>query len=502
MVARQGLSARLIRVYGFFRKEISSVLRQPRLLLTLIVAPFLILLIFGLGYRQSPPAFRTLLVLANNEAELVDEQNLGEAFAESIEVVGTSTDPDEARRQLAEGDVDLLIIAPEDPLATIDDGERANFTVVHGEVDPVLRSSIALVAESSVAEINRRVISDVVGTAQSESEDLESVLATMQESASVLVSALESGDREAAVATNEQIRGDLQLLETRSRLTDILLLSGAGSAIADDARHISSLEEGLDQAQADDPETALEGARNFETAVGELRDQIGSAQTIDADVLVSPFAVEVEQVNEVPWRVSLFYAPATIVVLIQHLTLTFAALSLVRERQLGLTEVFRASPLGSGEAVAGKYLGFGAISLTVAAGLTAAMLGFGVSVSGSWTSYLVVMALLVLASLGLGFVLSGLSKTDSQAVQFAMIALLLTIFFTGFVLPLDQLAGPVQIVSYLIPATYGIEAFHDIIFRGVAANPWIIAGLAAYALVTAVGAWFVVRRDVASVGQA
>jgi ABC-2 type transport system permease protein len=163
--------------------------------------------------------------------------------------------------------------------------------------------------------------------------------------------------------------------------------------------------------------------------------------------------------------------------------------------------VFRASPLGPGEAVTGKYLGFGGLSLVVAGLLTVVMIGFGVRVGAHWPTYALIMALLVVASLGLGFVLSGLSNTDSQAIQYVMIVLLVTIFFTGFVLPLDQLAGPVHIVSYLVPATYGIRALHDIIFRGVAADPLMLAGLIGYAVITALGAWFVVRRDVAAAGQ-
>ncbi len=107
--------------------------------------------------------------------------------------------------------------------------------------------------------------------------------------------------------------------------------------------------------------------------------------------------------------------------------------------------------------------------------------------------------LLILASLGLGFVLSGISETDTQAVQYSMIALLLTIFFTGFVLPLEQLAAPVQVISYLIPATYGIQALHDVVFRGAVPGPLILGGLAAYAAAMATAAWFVVRRDVSLV---
>lgn len=503
MAAKQGFVASLIRIYGFVRKEVASVFRQPRLLLTLIVAPFLILLIFGLGYRQDPPPFRTLLVVQSQEAQLAaDSEDLNEAFGRAIDLVGTSTDVEEARRQLEDGDVDLLIVAPDNPRSALDAGERASFTVVHGEVDPVIRSSIALVARSSVDEINRRVLSQMVAEAQTESEELEAVLAEMEESSATMVTALENGDRDAATQANQQLREDLRVAEAGTGRTEDLYASVDQSLGAEPGGDVGSMGESLDQAQSDDPDTALEGARTFQARLGELQQRLGTAQSLDPDVLVSPFTVEVEQVNDVPSEVSVFYAPATIIVLLQHLALTFAALSLVRERQLGLTEVFRASPLGSGEAVTGKYLGFGGLSLAVAGLLTAVMFGFGVRVGDYWPTYILVMTLLVVASLGLGFVLSGVSKTDNQAIQFVMIVLLVTIFFTGFVLPLDQLAGPVHVVSYLVPATYGIQALHDIIFRGVAADPLMLAGLIGYALLTAVGAWFVVRRDVAAAGQA
>jgi len=53
----------VIRSLAFFRKDLFEVLRQPRLLLTLILGPFLILLAFGVGFVPDPPAWRTVLVV-------------------------------------------------------------------------------------------------------------------------------------------------------------------------------------------------------------------------------------------------------------------------------------------------------------------------------------------------------------------------------------------------------------------------------------------------------
>lgn len=498
MAGEQGVRASIVRTFGFFRKELFSVFRQPRLLVTLVLGPFLILLIFGIGYRENPQPFRTLLVLGNEEARLAaDQADLGEAFGGSIDLVGTVTDPDEGRRRLEAGEVDLLIVAPEEPLAALDSGEKAVFEVVHREVDPVLRTSIDLIARLSVDEINRRVLAEVVGTAQQESEQVEQPLTTLREGSDRLVVALEEGDEDAADQEIEAMRADLAEAEETSTGSDDLYASVADALGTTEGQIFDRVASQLEAIESggSDGET-LDEARALNETLDQLETRLGRAQELEPELLVSPFGVTVTQVNDVSRSPGIFYSPGTLVLLVQHLTLTFAALSLVRERQLGLTEVFRVSPLSTTEALIGKYLGFGAIAASITALLTLVLAVFGVGIGGSIAMYAVVMALLILASLGLGFVISGLAKTDSQAVQYSMIALLVSIFFTGFVLPLERLAEPVQVVSYLIPATYGIDALHDLIFRDSPVQPFLLAGLVIYALVLGAGAWWMMRRDV------
>lgn len=493
---RQGLRASLIRAFGFFRKETLGVFRQPRLILTLVVAPFLILVIFGLGYRQEP-RLRTLLVVPSQDARLVvEEEELGELFTGNIDLVGTSTDESAAREMLASGGVDLLVIAPEKPLDSIAEGEQAIFQVVHGEIDPVLKSSIRLIARLSVDAINRRVLADVIGVAQEEAAEVEDPLGSVRETTSQLVEALESGDRDEAGRQAAQLRDDLDAAEAGSQQTGDLFASIAAMLGTTETAMLSSIREDLEDVESEDLDTAMQAARELEGSLIELEEGLISARQLPPGLLVNPFRAEVEEAHQAPSQPGIFYSPATIVVLLQHLAVTLAALSMVRERQLGLTELFRASPLGSGEALAGKYLGFGLIGLIVATGLTGAMLSFGLTVRGSLLVYAGAMVLLILASLGLGFVLSGVSETDTQAVQYSMITLLLSIFFTGFILPLEQLVPAVRVVSYLIPATYGIMASHDVVFRGQAAEPMALGGLVIYPLLMALAAWWIVRRDV------
>jgi ABC-2 type transport system permease protein len=237
-------------------------------------------------------------------------------------------------------------------------------------------------------------------------------------------------------------------------------------------------------------------AREIETALGDLRGHLDRAQSLDPELLVSPFGAEVEQIASTPPQPAIFYVPGTLILLIQHLGVTFAGLSLVRERQLGLTDLFRVSPLTVSEALTGKYLAFLIMAGGVAAILTGTMFLFGVPTPFSALGYVLVLVFVILASLGLGFLISAISRTDSQAIQYSMTVLLVSIFFSGFILPLEQLIPPVRALSYLIPGTYGVAALQDLLFRGVTVETWLAAGLVAYAALLAVASWWAVRRDV------
>lgn len=495
MSLEQGFLGRLIRTFGFTHKELLSVLQQPRLVLTLVVAPFLILLLFGLGYRETFPPFRTLLVLGSEQSGLAaDREELSEAFTDSIALEDVTTDLPEAHRRLQTGDVQLLIVAPEEPLAALDRNEKAIFTVVHTEVDPVVRASIALVARLSVEELNRRVVADVVGTAQKESQQAEDPLAGMRDEAGALVEELEEGDRSGAQDRIIRLREELTAFSESTDSTADLYSSVGAALGAGGVEAVAALSDRLDEAENGDEETSLASARELEATIADLESSFDHAQNLDPSILISPFGVDVTQLADLPAAPAIFYAPGTVVLLIQHLALTLAAMSFVRERELGLTEIYQVSPLAPLEVLGGKYLGFLTICGAVAAVLTGAMLILGVPVGWDMSQYVAIVGLVILASIGLGFVVAGFAETDSQAVQFTMITLLVSIFFTGFVLPLDRLAEPVQALAYLIPARYGIMGLHEVLLRGVGVDTVVLTGLILYTVALAVAAWWITRR--------
>jgi aspartate/methionine/tyrosine aminotransferase len=76
-------------VEAFFRKELSDIVHQPRLLVTLVLGPFLILLAFGLGYRERTEPFDAWFVAAPGSVVLERIQQHQDRFARYVRISGT-----------------------------------------------------------------------------------------------------------------------------------------------------------------------------------------------------------------------------------------------------------------------------------------------------------------------------------------------------------------------------------------------------------------------------
>ncbi len=486
----------VVRSLGFVRKEIVAVVRQPKLLITLVLGPFLILALFGAGYRNSRDPLRTIAVASEGNPLRTGIEEIAAEADQSIDFLGIMTSEDEALERLRRGEADLVVVVPEDPEATIRSGERAEFIIWHDEVDPISRTNIVFVSQDAVQDFNERVLEQLAAYSQEESERLDDALPAASNSASAVRAALES---EPALVDRE-LRG----LEESVRLLDAGYRPSAELFAADGSPVAQALDEinAATRTAGDDTaplEERIAAAGEAEALLEQLEADLGDFQRIPPKVLVSPFDPDPKALVELSSDPTAFYAPGVVALLLQHLAVTFAALSLVRERMLGTVELFRASPVTPGETLAGKTTGYLAMGAVIAAALSAMMLVlFDVPMRGSWLEYTVLMMLVLLASIGLGFVISAVADTDTQAVQYSMISLLAAIFFSGFFLTLDRLHPAVRPVSKLVPVSYAIEGLQDVMFRGIPIDADLMLLLSAYAAATFLVAWLLTRRRFAA----
>jgi ABC-2 type transport system permease protein len=185
--------------------------------------------------------------------------------------------------------------------------------------------------------------------------------------------------------------------------------------------------------------------------------------------------------------------------MLQHMAVTLTALSFVRERTSGALELLRVSPVNPLELVLGKYLGLGIVSAIIAT-ITVGLLifGLGVPLLGSLPLIILVLALLIGASLGIGLIISVVSDSERQAVQLCLLLLLGSVFFSGFVLPVHEFRDGVQYLSYMLPVTHGIQLLQDLMLRGTTTAWWELGALAALAAFFFIVTVFLLRRTMRS----
>jgi ABC-2 type transport system permease protein len=386
----------LFRLLAFVGKELAETVRRPGAIVSLVLGPFLIMALFGVGYSGVKRPLETVVVAPASSGLPSDAASYQELAGGGLHILEVTADRATAERLLADGSADVLIVAPEDPEARFRAGEQSVIDVVIDAVDPVAVNYAGFLASNLASAVNREII------------------------------------RRAAT-------------------------EGQGYAVA-----------------AGEP----------------------GATAIPPDVIAAPTRAEVDNIAPSEPGVVPYFGPAVLALILQHLAVTLIALSLVRERTSGVIELFRVGPVSTTEVLVGKLLAYGLIGGAVAATTIALLVaGFGVPMLGSVATIALVVGLLLAASLGLGLLLASVSDSERQTVQLSLLVLLASVFFSGFVLAIDEFTEPVRAIAYVLPVTHGIRLLQDLMLRGSTTNGWELLALGVIAAVTLVGAWVALRRD-------
>ncbi|HET9456719.1 MAG TPA: ABC transporter permease, partial [Candidatus Limnocylindrales bacterium] len=320
------------RVLAFVGKELVEVVRRPGAMLSLILGPFLIMAIFGVGYSGYRRPLATVIVVPPDSGLPTDVGSYSEISGTGLDIIEVTTDEAAADTRLRAQDIDVVLVAPADLEARFRAGEQSVIGVRVNVVDPVEQNYTVFLARALEREVNRIIIERIA----------------------------EEGQTYAL---------------------------GAGAE---------------------------------------------EASEIPPEVVAAPTRADVQNTAPSQPGVVQFFGAAVLALILQHMAVTLIALSVVRERTTGMFELFRVSPITTLEVILGKVLAFGILTAAIAILTLALLVGvFGVPMLGEPALLAGIVALFVLASLGLGLVVAGLSDSERQAVQLSLIFLLASVFFSG-----------------------------------------------------------------------
>jgi ABC-2 type transport system permease protein len=125
----------LTRIVAFVRTELVQVIRRPSTVLSLIVGPFLIMAIFGLGYEGLRPTVRAIVVVPPGSGLPTDVQSYDERVP-GVQVVAVMPTPDAAEAALRNHEDDAVIIYPADLRSNLSAGKQSTITVEVSLVNP------------------------------------------------------------------------------------------------------------------------------------------------------------------------------------------------------------------------------------------------------------------------------------------------------------------------------------------------------------------------------
>jgi len=202
---------------------------------------------------------------------------------------------------------------------------------------------------------------------------------------------------------------------------------------------------------------------------------------------VSPIALATEMRFNPELKSQNFVMPGVIGLILQLLTVIVMATSIARERERGTMEQLAVTPLTPAQIFIGKLLPYFFLALvdTVNVMLLAWLL-FGVALAGHFVVVAALVVTFVLGSLGVGQLISVVSRNQSQAIQLAVFYILPAFVLSGAFTPIETQPESVRPIAYTFPLTYFCHGFRAALLRQATLYDvrWDLAAMGAFVLLT------------------
>ena len=158
-----------------------------------------------------------------------------------------------------------------------------------------------------------------------------------------------------------------------------------------------------------------------------------------------------------------FMIPGVLAMVLMIVTMLLTSLGIVKEREQGTMEQLIVTPIRSHQLILGKLLPFFLIGLIeIGVVVAVAVFWFGIPVKGSVWLLFGLSPVFMLTTLGLGLLISTISRNQQQAMLTAAFFIIPQIILSGFVFPIENMPRLIQGLTYVVPLRYFL-----VIIRGL-----------------------------------
>jgi ABC-2 type transport system permease protein len=189
--------------------------------------------------------------------------------------------------------------------------------------------------------------------------------------------------------------------------------------------------------------------------------------------------------------------PGLLGVILSLTLVIMTALSVTREHERGTMESLLATPVEPIEVMIGKLAPYVLVGLVqTAVILTLAKFLFLVPMQGGWPGLFAGVALFIVGSLALGFLISTVARSQLQAMQMSFFYMLPSILLSGFMFPFRGMPGWAQAIGQALPVTHFLRVVRGSLLKGqTLSDQWReLSALLAFVLIVTALAMMRYRR--------
>lgn len=162
------------------------------------------------------------------------------------------------------------------------------------------------------------------------------------------------------------------------------------------------------------------------------------------------------------------FIPGLIGLILQNILTMLTSFAMLREAERGNLEQLLISPIKPLEIILGKLIPYLLIGLGEY--LTILVIGlywFKTKMIGDPVTMFVICFFFIMASVGLGLLVSTVAKTQLQAIEIVVCILLPSLVLSGFVFPREAQPHIISLMGSSLPVTYFIKINRGIMVKGV-----------------------------------
>lgn len=229
---------------------------------------------------------------------------------------------------------------------------------------------------------------------------------------------------------------------------------------------LQTIFEGSDASKASIALGYIQGVttRFSQNLITETKDKLGMKISLSGSITPE---VRVWYNPEMKSRV--FMVPGILGLVLMISTISLMSMAVVREREIGTMEQLIVTPIKKYQLILGKLIPFTMIGFVILVIVMILMTQwFGITVRGNRLFLLFSAFLFILSNLGIGLLISTISKTQQQAMMASVFAVMMPmIYLSGFAFPIENMPKFFQYITYAIPLRYFITIIRGVVLKGI-----------------------------------